>query len=189
MKRKYFKTMQNPYGLIDVYEEENLLVKPNILCIVPERRNLINLNGYLNKIMYLLQIRKSGDIDSNYDIRDIPFSILIRTQNDDITSQILSNIPNNDLNVAKKIFRNLNIVSYCAGHRSTGAIMNNIYDALINKGFSDSEAREILKQVFVLQIVDNYGEEQNYKPIPYATTVVVHNIFDDENMSYVNILK
>ena len=191
MLKKTQRSFENGYG-ITVYDEE-LLNKPCVLAIVPTR-NLEKIyslyNGYLNMVMYILQIRKEGTVDSDYDIRDIPFDILIRTEGEDIWSAILNNIPSNNFEEAKRVMRNLNIISYCEGNLDTGNILKKLYIRLMGiKKYSQEEARQILKQIFVLQIVDFYADDYNddeveRNEIPYATVVTVHDIFDLVNADH-----
>ena len=181
MLKKTKISFNNNYGVV---ESSTLnLDKPIVLGIVPGG-NTRNLNGYMNTFMYLLQIRKSPNVNSDYDISNIPFNILIAQKNDEIDKLIINSIPSNNFTLAKKIFRNINIISYCAGNFDTSRNLKNIYDALINKGYTENEAIDILRQIFVLQIVDNYVENKHITKIPYATVVTVHDIYDLENYSY-----
>ena len=178
MLKKTRNTFNNPYGIVN--EDSILTIKPIILGIMPYT-NTKGLNGYLNNILYLLQVRRYPETDSDYDILDLPFDILIKEENDEIDTTILSIIPNNDLALAKKIMRNINIISYCDGNTKTGIYIKKIHDGLIKKGYSEEDTKEILKQIFVLQIVDNYYENRESRDIPYATVVTIQDIYDLEN--------
>lgn len=191
MLKKTQKSFENEYG-ITVYDGK-FLSKPCVLGIVPTR-NLENkysiYNGYMNLIMYILQIRKEGTVNSDYDIRDIPFDILIRTEGEDICGAILDIIPSNNFEAAKRIMRNLNIISYCEGNLYTGSMLKGLYIRLMGiKNYTQEEARRILKQIFVLQVADFYIDDYNddeveRNEIPYATVVTVHDIFDLVNSDH-----
>ena len=183
MIKKVNKSFNNLYGIEEV--RDNIFEKPCIIGIFPEDQNKRQLNGYLNKIMYLLQIRHFDDIDSDYDINSVPFNVLGYTKDDDIAKMILDLIPENDINLAKKIIRNVNIMSYCRGNDKTNDILVNIYNGLTKeKHYSENEAKDIMKEIFVLQIVDNYIVNHNLSEISYATSIIIHNIDDDENYQY-----
>ena len=180
MLKKTRNTFNNPYGIV----EKNTISphKPCLIGIMPNT-NTRGLNGYLNNILYLLQIRRYPEVDSDYDIDDLPFDILIE-DDDEIDKKIISIIPDNDFSQAKKIMRNINIISYCDGNTKTGIYIKKIHDGLIEKGYNEQEVKEILKQIFVLQIVDNYYENRESRDIPYATVVTVQDIYDLENPKY-----
>lgn len=160
--------------------------KPVLMGVFPEDRNPRTLNGYMNKLLYLLQIRYAGSVKSDYDIKDMPFDILIRQEKDDIASQILNSIPENDINKAKEIVGNLNLVSYCNGHNDTKKIIEDLYQGLLKKNYNEQDSKEIMKQLFVLQVVDNYYVNGKYTAFPYVTSIIIHNIHDYENPKHVN---
>ena len=149
--------------------------------------------GYINLFMYLLQIRKNDVIDSDYDINGVPFDLLLYTLYDaeddsHIDKTICDSIPANNLTKAKVMMRNINMISYCDGNFRTAHILKKLFMRLLNKGYTEEEAKQILSQVFVLQIVDNYRDsiEMNAE-IPYATIVTVHDIFDLQNSDFFDL--
>ena len=188
MLKKIGKSFENCFG----YENANSfsLTRPFVLGIFPEDNNKRMMNGYMNKLLYLLQIRHLGsdNIDSNYDIKDVPFDILIRDNNDNVANLVLELIKEHDIEYAKKVMRNINIVSYCNGNSETAKIMYEIHDGLLSKNYTEEEIAIIMKEIFVLQIVDNYFKDGEYRAIPYTTTITIHNIHDFENPNYSDII-
>lgn len=178
------KTFENPFGISKVQDELNPFSKPFILGIVPSG-NIRSLNGYLSKIVDLLGLKNSNSINSGLGIEKAPFSLLISENNDNEAEKILNLIPENDFINAKKIIRNVNILSYCAGHEKTLKIINSIYDGLIEKGYSRQETEEILSQIAILQIVDNLYYNGNFIKFPYITSITFHNLHDSENYSWI----
>ena len=118
MFKKVNRNFENKYGIIN--SNGDFPNRPCILGIVPMSSNLKLFNGYMNLYMYMLQIRRSKDIDSSYDIKDVPFDLLMRNYKDDVVSIVLKNIPANNIMEAKMIMRNINIISYCNGNNETG---------------------------------------------------------------------
>jgi len=176
------KTMDNAYGI--KYLDNIDLSKPILTCFFPSITNVSSMNGYLSKIMYLLQIRGSNNIVSNYSIEDIPFSILSDKTEDNFKNIIIDYINKSDKDMIKNIFRNINIVSYCGSNDKTYDLLNNFYNALIDKGFSKEESTNLLNNIFILQVVDNIYKDGKVVDIPYGTIEKIHNIFDDENYSW-----
>lgn len=182
MIKKVEKSFMNPYG---IEETSPSFVKPCIIGIFPELENKKMLDGYLNKILYLLQIRHFDDVDSNYDITNIPFDIYANTVNDkDTYKKLIDLIPSDDIATAKKMLRNINIFSYCNGHTYTARIINEIYNGLLKKGYTEQNVQEIMKNIFVLQIVDNYMVNQKNTKIPYVTSIIIHDVDDFENINH-----
>lgn len=179
MFKKTNKSLENRYGLIDTLS--NFPRKPCILGIVPSSNERM-LNGYMNLFMYMLQIRRFDDVNSYYDIDNVPFDLLM-ANDDKIDSIIINSIPNN-IDEAKKLLRNINIISYCDGNNKTGYFLRTLYQELLNKGFDEEEVKELLSQIFVLQIVDNYYDGKANSELPFATVVTVHDIYDFENTDY-----
>jgi hypothetical protein len=182
MLKKTSKSFKNYYGCEQVINPD--FTKPILIGVFPEDQNISSLNGYMNKLIYLLQIRYTGSVDSDYDIKDMPFDILVRQEKDDIVTPILNLIPENDIHKAKEIIGNINIVSYCAGHDDTAKIIECLYQGLLKKNYTEEESQEIMKQVFVLQVVDNYHNNHELSMFPYVTSIIIHNIHDYENPSY-----
>lgn len=182
MLKKTGKSLKNKYGFENY--SDNFPERACVLGMFPSPCNLRIYNGYMSLFMYLLQIRKFDLVDSDYDIVDVPFDLLIHTDDENLDITILNSIPSNNIYEANRIMRNINIISYCNGNFDTADILNNLYRGLLNKGYSEDEVKEIISQIFVLQIVDNYRDEKGNTAIPYATVVTVHDIFDLENTNY-----
>ena len=178
MYKKVSQSFNNRFGIERC--NELLTSKPCILGIVPTMNNIRMYNGYFVLLMYMLQIRRVEEADTDYDIKDLPFDLLMMEKDDKIDISILNKIPTNNVMEAKKILRSLNIFSYCNGNNTTGKILNSIHQGLLDKGYSESDANEIMSQIFVLQVVDNYYNNK----LPYATVVTVHDIYDFENTDY-----
>ena len=182
MLKKVVKSFENPYGIEETFD---VFKRPCIIGVFPESRHRKTLNGYLNKILYLMQIRHFKDIESEYDISTIPFDILINTNNDNNTyKKLIDMIPNDDIATAKKIVRNINIISYCYGHTDTARIINEIYNGILEKGYSKSDTQEIMKNIFVLQIVDNYVVNKKYNVFPHVSSIIIHDVDDFENINH-----
>lgn len=197
MLKRVRESFENPDGF-KAYDG-CLTNKPCLLGIFPR---IEKDKAFIKLIMYMLQIRQRDLIDSDYDINDIPFDILLDTFSDYDVSDIKYNfllsaeyksideiistsIPANNVDEAKRLMRNINIISYCNGNLHTGHILINLYARLIDKGYSKVEVEQMLSQIFVLQIVDNYQDSvMSITEIPYATVVTVHDIFDLENTDY-----
>lgn len=192
MLKRVQKSFENTDGLSKY--NECLTNKPCLLGMIPlgdpiHEVSIKEFKGYINLFMYLLQIRGYDAIDSNYDINDVPFDLLLYTdedaENDEIDKIISNSIPVNNIAEAKKKMRNINIISYCNGNYRTSHILKKLFVRLLDKGYSDEETKQILSQVFVLQIVDNYRSSfDTISEIPYATIVTVHDIFDLQNTDY-----
>lgn len=181
MIKKIDKTLKNIYGLEEIKTIED---KPCLLTVFPLATNPRTINGYFNQILYLLQI-KSSNVDSNYAIKNMPFDILTYTDKDEDIG-IINQIPENNIEKAKIIMRNLNILSYCDGNRKTAKILYSIYDKLKEKKYNEEEIKDIMSEIFVIQIIDNYYEKTKTTPLPFATTYVVQDIYDYENNSHID---
>lgn len=184
MYKKVKKSFENPYGIKKVMNESEIFINPSVLCMKPRSGSIINLNGYLSKISVLLGLRHDLSFNSGYDVSQVPFSLLVNEENEKIQDKLLTFIPENDKDHAKKIIRNLNIVSYCNGHYDTLKLINDLHVGLIQKGYSEEDVEEILSQMFVLQIVDNLFQNGQFIKFPYVTSITFHNIHDDENTNW-----
>lgn len=185
MYKKVKKSFENPYGIEKVVDEINEFISPSVLCMVPQG-GITKLNGYLSKISVLLGLRHDLSLNSGYDVSQVPFSLLVNEGNEKIQDNLLYFIPENDKDHAKKIIRNLNIVSYCNGHDDTLKLINDLHDGLIQKGYSEEDVEEILSQMFVLQVVDNLFQDGQFIKFPYVTSITFHNIHDEENRFWLN---
>lgn len=184
MYRKVEKTFVNPYGIEEVSDDKNPFIEPCVLGIMPSRQ-LQEMNGYLSEFVDFLGLKHKSNLNSGYGLSEVPFSVLIDSKTSKIANQILSLIPENDINSAKKLLRNLNIISYCSGHNETLLLINSLYDGLINKGYKKEEVEEMLSQIFVVQIVDNLtNDNDEYQRFPYVTSLTFHNYHDLENLGW-----
>ena len=164
-------------------DESHIFVKPVILTMIPIK-NMRDINGYFSQLMYLMQIR-SLSADSNYTISDLPFDIVSGEPQKNLTDTIIQNIPIGDVSTTKQFMRNINIFSYCAGNEDTASMLHKIHDYLEQNNYSQEEIKDIMQEVFVLQVVDNYRENGTIVPIPFATTVIVQDIYDSVNENHV----
>ncbi len=188
MLKKTTHTYNNIYGI----EEINTLPsldKPSILIFSPAfQGNIRSVNGYLNKIAYLLQLRHYATFDSDYTVDTVPFSIIAmqgKTDEQQIVNQFDNLLRQQNLKVLKKALRNINIVSYCSGHDATSSFLNQLHDLFKSNGFPEEEIEELLREIVILQIVDNYHVQSGQaSEIPYATVISVHNVNDDSNPYY-----
>ena len=186
MLKKVEKEFDNIYG-IKKYDEKCFLDIPCLLTSFPGPLSARELNGTLSQILYLLQIR-SSKVDSDYTISDVAVDFVTCENDDKLDEMIENKIPKNNKEQAKRIMRNLNIFSFCNGHQNVSSTLYKIHDKLLEYGYKEDDVLEILSSVFVLQIVDNYVENNQIKPIPYATTVVIQDIFDIENLNHIRDL-
>ena len=181
---KVKKTFKNPYGMKELNKETNPFNKPCVLGIVPTT-GIKNNNGYLSKFVQILGLRHNLETNCGYDVSQTPFSILLKEKGENVSDKILSLIPERDILTAKNIIRNLNIISYCDGHNETLDLIQILYDGLKEKGYQEDEVKEILSQIFVLQVVDNLkNENREYISFPYVTSIVFHNLQDDEIITW-----
>ena len=93
MLQKVPQSFDNKFGITNY--NGNITDKPCLLGIVPDGMNNVLYNGFLNQFMCILQIRRRGEADTNYDIKDIPFDMLIMQDNDfdKLDTSILNRIP------------------------------------------------------------------------------------------------
>lgn len=186
MIKRVEKEFDNVYGM-EIVKDYNFFDKPCIIIYPPVSERFPSYI-YLSKIMKLMQIR-STKTDSNYTIDRLPFDILTGHYKENIAEIISKYIPVGDTIGVKRLLRNLNIISICKGNQDAGELIQQIHNSLEQANYSEEEIKEMMKEIFVLQIVDNYtmknSPEPVYTPIPYTTTVVVHDIYDRINDSHV----
>lgn len=192
MIKKIEKTFYNVYGLEKF--EEKTITRPCLLTFFPigsilfpisDSSNNAMINGYFKQLISLLQIR-STTVNSDYTLNDIPFDILsYETYKEKTSEKINKSIPRNNVEKAKKILHNINIISFCAGNVEAAKTIYEIKNHLKKIKYTEEEIKEILKEIFVIQIVDNYSEDEEVKPIPYATTVIIQDVFDDANENHI----
>ena len=183
MIKKVEKDYDNIYG-IKKLDDSFSFNKPILLTMIPINFDYKDINSYFSQLMYLMQIR-SSNVDSNYTISDMPFDIVSGESKENIAEKIIKNMPIGDVLAARKYTRNINIFSYCAGNNNTAKMLHIIYNYLEQNNYSHTEIEEIMQEIFVLQIVDNHFENNTVKPIPYATTVIVQDIYDFTNYMHV----
>ena len=183
MIKKVEKDYDNFYG-IEKIDDSFSFNKPILLTMIPINTNYRDINGYFSQLMYLMQIR-SLNTDSNYTIGNMPFDMVSGEFREPLAEKIVKNIPIGDISAIKQYMRNINIFSYCAGNNNTAKMLHMIYNYLEQNNYSQNEIEEIMQEIFVLQIVDNHFEKNSVTPIPYATTVIVQDIYDLENITHV----
>lgn len=179
MLKKVEKDFDNVYGL-EKLDESYSFDKPVLISMIPINFSDRDINGFFTKLVDMMQIR-SKNVDSNYTMRDMPFDMISEEFNDSIADKIIKNIPLGDVSATKQFMHNINIFSYCNGNDKAASMLKKIHDYLEQNNYSKEEIEEIMKEVFVIQVVDNYSEKDSYEPVPYATTVVVQDIYDYEN--------
>lgn len=177
MYKKVVKSIKNPYGI----EKTNIgdLSRP-IIIFSNTSSNKRDLNGYLSNLLYLLRLRNSKGLNLGLDVSDVPFDIYYENIfESDTLSRFFVNANKNDKEYLMRLFRNINIISYCSGNNEVLPIIVNISEQLKNNGFSERDIRSLMSQISVLQVVDNLGDDG--KSFPYVTTNTVHIKQDDAN--------
>ena len=205
MKKKVERSFNNKYGVIDT-NDDYLFDKPCVIGVFPgvmDSQYTFSYSGYFNQLMYLLQIRStkidasSYQVKSDYSINDLPFDLLIAVKDEDIGASIINAIKEKEFDDIKHVMRNINFVSFCNGNKTTADFIYKIRNYLIERNFTDEEINEILSEIDVVQIVDNYSEIEKivvdekevqvkrFKPIPYTTTTIVQDIHDNQNLTHI----
>lgn len=177
MYKKVAKSIKNPYGI----EETNIssISRPMVLFSVPFS-NMKSINGYLSNLLYLLRLRNSRGINIGLDVSDVPFDIYSEIKFEpDTLSRFFVDANKNDKESLMRLFRNINIVSYCDGNNRILPVIENIHEQLRSNGFNEQDISELMSQISVLQVVDNLGEDG--ETFPYVTTNTVHIKQDDAN--------
>ena len=183
MLKKAEKDFNNKFG-IEVIDDNYKFNKPCLLTVVPITLDHRTINGYLTQLLYILQMRSINN-NSNYTIKDMPFDLISFENRENKSEKIIKYIPKNNFEKAKEFMRNINILSYCNGNNETARMLYKIHDYLEEIGYKKEDIEEIMKEIFVIQIVDNHYEYNNIVPIPYATTVIIQDIYDFENDNHV----
>ena len=183
MLRKTEKSFDSIYGIKKI-DDTFLFNRPCLLTFPPSIGNVTAPNGYLNNLLYILQMRTSK-FDGDYSIDDVPFDIFAYESKEKVSDKIINIIPTDDVEKAKKIMHNINIFSYCNGNNRAATVINRIYSYLKKLDYSEKDIKDIMSQVFVIQTVDNYSDNDEIVPIPYATTVVIQDIYDSGNLNHV----
>lgn len=182
MYKKVKKSVQYPYG-IDKFASININ-RPFIYFSVPFGNDR-GINGYLKRLLYLLRIRDGENINSGLEIDSVPFNLYCSSKiNLDDFLPLLDLIDKNNFDMALKILRNINFVSYCDGNQKLLNVILKIHDYLKNKGFKENEIEKLMSQISVLQIVDNLN--YNNDTFPYVTTNTLHIRQDDANPEWLN---
>ena len=177
MYKKVGKSINTPYGI----EETNIssISRPMVLFSVPFS-NKKSINGYLSNLLYLLRLRNSKGLNLGLDVSDVPFDIYSEIKFEpDTLSRFFVDANKNDKESLMRLFRNINIVSYCDGNNRILPVIDNIHEQLRSNGFNEQDIGELMSQISVLQVVDNLGEEG--ETFPYVTTNTVHIRQDVEN--------
>ena len=113
MYKKVGKTFNSPYGIIDKAIKD--FNRPFIFFAVP-LGNKKDINGYLSSLVYLLRLRKGKEINIGLDVSDVPFDLYASSSADiDSFVDALNKIEGKDISVYKRLFRNINFVSFCNG--------------------------------------------------------------------------
>ena len=175
------KTIENRYGIRSVKENENPFENPCIITFLPQK-GIRFTNGYFNKILDLLQLNYDQHQNGDVDLSQIELSLVNDETGRESVEKILSIIPCDDKEKAKEAIKNITIFSYCAGHNLTYIFINHLFSGLIDKGYSEKDVKQILAQLAVLQVVDNFEK----KTFPYVTSVICHDVYDVENLEWMN---
>ena len=177
MYKKVKRSFNDPYGIKDdLIKDFN---RPFVFFCVPSG-SVKGINGYLNSLIYMLRLRKGENINAGLDISEVPFDLYCSSKKEtDVFIQIIDKVDINDLEALTKIIRNINFVSYCDGNNKLLPIIESIHNKLLEKGLSEEVVNNLMKQISVLQIVDNLGYDGD--DFPYVTTISIHNRHDVEN--------
>lgn len=183
MLKKTEKSFDNIYGIKKI-DDNYLFNRPCLLTFPPSIGNVTAPNGYLNNLLYILRMRTSK-FDGDYSIDDVPFDIFAYESKEKVSDKIINIIPTNDVEKAKKVLHNINIFSYCNGNNRAATVINRIYSYLKKSDYTEDDIKDIMSQVFVIQTVDNYSDNDEIIPIPYVTGVVIQDIYDSGNLNHV----
>ena len=182
MYKKIEKTTKNPYGIKKVKIDS---IERPIVLFSATGDKVMDINGYLNRLIYLLRLRKGENVNIGLDVSEVPFDLYGSSSLDleaDVLIDAIKGVDNKDIEKAKRLFRNINFVSYCSGNDYLLPVIESIHDQLVRNGFSGKDIEEVMSQISVLQVVDNLGLDGD--TFPYVTTNTIHIKQDDNNCNW-----
>lgn len=174
MYKKVIKSIENKYGIkqVDSIDSD----KPIVVALMPSVSLAREANGYLRCIMNFLRMRHNNDSNLGFDISDDLFNIYYDSKIDNIEDTLCKCFIPNNKDLCKKKIRTFNIFSYCSQNSEVSLLLDKLFNYLIGIGYSDEDTKEILSQLFVLQVVQSPGID-----IKYCTNIIFHIIQDMEN--------
>lgn len=181
MYKSVKRTILNPYGM-ETKSSVQDLKRPVIIAAFPLAYKDEEVNGYLKCIKENLKMYIDDKNPSlGYFIEDVPFSLtcLSSRDNNSEIDDFLNLIPENNIETAKKMFRNINIYCYCSGNNDALLLMKKFYNKLISLNYRKDEIRTILNEIGILQFVDNLRYPKN-GIFPYGTCYTLSDFYDSE---------
>lgn len=154
---KKSKSINNPYGTEEV--KINPLEDPCLLCISAQTMIPKSVFGMIREGMDIARLRTSKQTTTQYDIKDFPIKFLgigKKSPQDDIATELVDDffVPllqeensKVEINLAKKKFRNINILTYCDGTRTYSDAEKLLQERMKGLGYSKEEQQEILSQI------------------------------------------
>ncbi len=175
MKKKVKVSLDFPKGVACAYVVD--LGKPSVFFSVPQANN-DEMIKYLNAVMNLLRIRQGGNFNTCIELEDYGVDIYgSHACEMAYFKPILAAANPSNIEETKKLFRNINFVSYAGGNSSLVELIEEMHSELLAKGFNDVQVESIMGQISLLQIVDYVDDSHDV--FPYVTTTTIHFIQDD----------
>jgi len=162
MYKKTNKSMDNLDGFVEI-TEENPFLNPCLLCLSAQTGVDKSVFGIAKVGASLARVRVRGLYNAGFDIDQVPINFLasrLSDSNEDISEfvekyfipLVLKDGSKVDLNTACKMFRNINVITYCDGTLKTIKIEQYLSKRLNEIGYTREEIDEILKQIAVVPI-------------------------------------
>jgi len=162
MYKKVNKSMNNVDGFEEI-TEENPFLKPCLLCLSAQTGVNRSVFGIAKVGASLARVRVRNLYNAGFDIDQVPISFLASRLSDSdqdikefvdtyFVPLVFNGEQRVDLSTACKMFRNINIVTYCDGTFKADKIEKYLYGRLQEIGYSLEEVNEIIRQIALVPI-------------------------------------
>ncbi len=163
MYRKVNKNINNPYGIEQIGPEENPFLKPCLLCLSAQSGHDRSVFGIAKIGASLARFRVKGRYNAGFEIEEAPISFIASRLNekqeevDEFVDKyfiplLLKDGKRVDVTEACRLFRNINMLSYCDGTLKPIRMEQHLRERMTELGYSAGEIDVIVRNISVIAI-------------------------------------
>ena len=160
--------------------DENPLLKPCLLSLAAQYKLKDN-NGIMTEGLRFARVRSSKEDASKVLVQEMDVNFLTRENKNgiDVDSDIMPYLnqtltTNPSKEELMKIFRNINIVSYCDGDCMVNAAIQRMRTVIEERGYSSQDIDDILKNIVIFSFAKNSTID------PAVTSYTFFDVLDNE---------
>lgn len=184
--QKCEKSIDNPYGIIEIKEPEHL-DKPFLLCLAAQETNKKSVFGVIREGAQAARVRTSKELAGGFKIDEVPAAFLgiYHDKKENTKTDLLNDFiypylkKGNDVLGMMKRARMMNFFTYCDATRVYVNLEERLKERLKEDGFNEQDIKSILSQIGVISIASKVDISKLY-----ANTILFKDCNDREVYDY-----